>query len=244
MPGRVEGKVVIITGAARGQGAAEARLLAREGAKVVVTDVLAEVDDVAAEVGGLAFRQDVGSAEAWDAVVGATVAELGRIDGLVNNAAIFLTGRLLDTSEEDFRRTTDVNQMSVFLGMRAVAAYMKEQGSGSIVNISSGAGIRATAGSFAYAASKFAVTGMTKVAAVELARYGIRVNSVHPGVIDTPMIAPLHEAGGNAERLVRHTPLRRMARPEEVANMVLYLVSDESSYSTGAEFVVDGGITA
>ncbi|MPY95372.1 MAG: SDR family oxidoreductase [Acidimicrobiia bacterium] len=243
MPGRVEGKVVIVTGAARGQGAAEARLLAREGATVVLTDLRPEGEAVAAEIGGRFQRHDVSSAEQWDSVVSGTLAEHGRVDGLVNNAAILLTGRLLDTTEDDFRRTTDVNQMSVFLGMKAAAAHMKEQGSGSIVNISSGAGIRATAGSFAYAASKFAVTGMTKAAALELGRYGVRVNSVHPGVINTPMIAEMTE-GGRSDRLVRHTPLRRMAQPEEVANLVLFLVSDESSYSTGAEFVVDGGITA
>jgi 3alpha(or 20beta)-hydroxysteroid dehydrogenase len=243
MAGRVEGKVVIVTGGARGQGEAEARLLASEGAKVVVTDVLDAGETVAEEVGGRFFRHDVASAEQWAAVVDATVAEHGRIDGLVNNAAIFVTGRLLDTTEEDFRRVTDVNQVGVFLGLKTVAAQMKETGSGSIVNISSGAGIRATTNGFAYAASKFAVTGMTKAAALELARYGIRVNSVHPGVIDTPMIAALTE-GGRSEQLVRHTPLRRMARPEEVANMVLYLISDEASYSTGSEFVVDGGITA
>jgi 3alpha(or 20beta)-hydroxysteroid dehydrogenase len=245
MPGRVEGKVVIVTGAARGQGAAEARLLAREGATVVVTDVLAEEGQaVADEVGGTFFRHDVSSAEQWAEVVDATVARHGRLDGLVNNAAILVTARLLDTTEEDYRRTVDINQLGVFFGMKAAAEKMKDQGAGSIVNISSGAGIRATVGSFAYAASKFAVTGMTKAGALELGRYGIRVNSVHPGVIDTPMIAPMVGSGGNAEKLVRHTPLRRMAQPEEVANLVLYLISDESSYSTGSEFVVDGGITA
>lgn len=243
MAGRVEGKVVIVTGAARGQGAAEARLLAREGAKVVVTDVL-DGGPVAEEAGGRYLRHDVSSAEQWAEVVDAVVAGHGRIDGLVNNAAILLGARLLDTTEEDYRRIVDVNQIGVFLGMKAVAARMKEQGSGSIVNISSGAGIRATTGSFAYAASKFAVTGMTKAGALELARYGIRVNSVHPGIIDTPMVAPADGDTTFNDRLVRATPMRRMAQPEEVANLVLYLISDESSFSTGAEFVVDGGVTA
>jgi 3alpha(or 20beta)-hydroxysteroid dehydrogenase len=243
MAGRVEGKVVIVTGAARGQGAAEARLLAAEGAKVALTDVLADGQKVADEIGGTFFHHDVTSGERWREIVGATVEEHGRIDGLVNNAGIFQIGRLVDTTEADFRRITDVNQVGVFLGMKAVAPQMIEQGSGSIVNISSGAGIRATAGSFAYAASKFAVTGMTKAGAMELGRHGVRVNSVHPGVIDTPMIASMVE-GGRADRMLRAVPLRRMAVPEEVARLVLYLVSDESSYSTGAEFVVDGGITA
>ena len=246
MPGRVEGKVVIVTGAARGQGAAEARLLAGEGATVVVTDVLAEGQAVADEVGGRFVRHDVASATSWHELVEGVVAEHGRIDALVNNAGIYKVGRLLDTTEDDYRRIIDVNQVGVFLGMQAVAAAMVPTGGGSIVNISSVAGIKGINGALAYGASKFAVTGMTKSAALELGRFEIRVNSVHPGVIDTPMITDLAGDGPGAEeranKMVRHAPIRRLAQADEVGHVVLFLVSDESSFCTGAEFVVDGGL--
>lgn len=239
MGDRLQGKVVIVTGAASGQGAAEARLCREQGAEVVLTDVNADGQHVADECGGVFLRHDVAVADDWAAVVAATVERFGRIDGLVNNAGILAMGRLLETDEETYRRVIDVNQVGVFLGMRHVAPHMVEQGSGSIVNISSGAGIRASGGTFAYVASKFAVTGMTKAAALELGRFGVRVNSVHPGVIDTPMVA-----GGVSDKYARHIPLKRVAQPIEVATLVLYLLSDESSYSTGSEFVVDGGVTA
>ena len=243
---RLAGKVAIITGAARGQGAAEAKLFATEGATVVLTDVLgAEGQATASECGGTFHHHDVSNEEAWQRVVDATLAAHGRIDILVNNAGIFHRARMIDHTLDDFRRVIDINTIGVFLGMRTVAPAMIEQQSGSIVNISSIAGLVGAPNSIAYGASKFAVTGMTKTAAVELARFGIRVNSVHPGVIDTEMI---QEVAGHdearLERIAAATPFRRSAAPEEIANLVLYLASDESSFSSGSEFVADGAVTA
>jgi 3alpha(or 20beta)-hydroxysteroid dehydrogenase len=244
--GRLDGKVAIVTGGARGQGGAEATLFRAEGAQVVVTDVLqAEGQALAEEIGATFVAHDVRSEEAWADVVGRTVELHGRVDVLVNNAGIFQRAKLLDTDLEMYRRIVDVNQVGVFLGMKAVAPVMIEHGAGSIVNISSVAGLRAAAGGFAYGASKFAVTGMTKSAAMELARHGIRVNSIHPGIIETDMITEV--TGGNAERhdrFVRSVPLRRGAEPSEVARLALFLASDDASYCTGSEFVVDGGMTA
>jgi 3alpha(or 20beta)-hydroxysteroid dehydrogenase len=241
MTGRLDGKVVVVTGASQGQGAAEARLFSAEGATVVLTDV--RTDDgnaVADELGAVFITHDVGSAADWDAVMNHVKLTHGRLDGLVNNAAIFERNRLVDTTEDQLRRMLDVNVMSVFFGMKAAVPLMTEHG-GAIVNISSAAGIRASPGSFAYGASKFAVTGMTKTAAYELGELSIRVNSIHPGFIDTGMLPENQKVRENMASIV---PLRRLADPDEVARLALYLVSDESSYSTGSEFVVDGGITA
>jgi len=244
--GRLDGKVAIVTGGARGQGGAEATLFRAEGAEVVVTDVLLDEGEVLAkEIGATFIAHDVRSEEEWAEVVRETTERHGRIDVLVNNAGIFERAKLVDTDLATYRRITDVNQVGVFLGMKAVAPVMIEQGSGSIVNISSVAGLRAAAGGFAYGASKFAVTGMTKSAAIELARHGVRVNSIHPGMIETDMITQV--TGGNAERherFARSVPLRRPADPSEVARLALFLASDDSSYCTGSEFVVDGGMTA
>ena len=244
--GRLDGKVAIVTGGARGQGGAEATLFRAEGADVVVTDVLHDEGEVLAkEIGATFIAHDVRSEEEWAEVARRTLELHGRIDVLVNNAGIFQRARMLDTDLETYRRITDVNQVGVFLGMKTVAPTMIEQGSGSVVNISSVAGLRAAAGGFAYGASKFAVTGMTKSAAMELARHGIRVNSIHPGIIETDMITEV--TGGNAERhdrFVNSVPLRRGADPSEVARLALFLASDDASYCTGSEFVVDGGMTA
>ena len=244
--GRLEGKVALITGGARGQGAAEARLFAREGATVVVADVLDEDGEkTASQCGGTYSHLDVRSEADWQRVVDSIVQQHGRLDILINNAGIFRTGRIVDTTLDQYRQVIEVNQVGVFLGMKAAARPMITQGSGSIVNISSVAGLQGSPGAFAYGASKWAVRGMTKSAAKELGRFGIRVNSIHPGLIDTPMMHELPgiDADGGA-RMLRRNAIRRPAQAEEVANLALYLASDESSYSTGSEFVVDGGSMA
>lgn len=244
--GRLDGKVCIVTGGARGQGGAEAQLFRHEGAEVVITDVLADAGQAhAAAIGATFIQHDVRSEEEWAEVVRQTVERHGRVDVLINNAGIYERAKLLDTTLELYRRIIDVNQVGVFLGMKAVAPTMIAQQSGSIVNISSIAGLLGAANAVAYGASKFAVRGMTKAVALELARYGIRVNSIHPGMIDTDMMTEV--TGGNAERhdrMARAVPLNRPAEADEVASMALYLASDESRYCTGSEFVIDGGITA
>ena len=240
--GRLDGKVVIITGGARGQGAAECRLFVAEGAKVVITDVLdADGEAVAAESGATFIHHDVTDEATWRAVTERTLETYGGITGLVNNAAIVASAGLLATDPATYRRVIDVNQTSVYLGMRAVAPLMAERGGGSIVNISSVAGFRGNAAAFAYAASKWAIRGMSRSAAVELAPSGIRVNSVHPGPIETPMVQNIAPNPGARQLTV---PLGRRGTAEEVASLVLFLISDESSYCTGAEFVVDGGLLA
>ena len=244
---RLSGKVALITGGARGQGEAEARFFVAEGAKVMMGDLL---DDdgarVAAELGDAAAycHHDVTSESDWAAVVEATRSAFGRIDVLVNNAGIFHLIKMLDTTLEEYRNVIDVNQVGTFLGMRAVAPVMIEQGDGgSIVNISSIAGLRGAATAFAYGASKWAVRGMTKSAALELARHRIRVNSIHPGLVSTPMLDEFDKVGGR-EAIRRSVPIGEESAPEEVAKLVLFLASDDSRHSTGAEFVVDGGMTA
>jgi 3alpha(or 20beta)-hydroxysteroid dehydrogenase len=244
--GKLGGRVAIVTGGARGQGGAESRLFATEGAKVVVADVLdAEGRETAAGAGGIFIHHDVTSEASWSALVERAIAEFGRVDVLVNNAGIFRSGRLVDTTLADYRKVIDVNQVGVFLGMKAVAAPMISAQSGAIVNISSIAGMRGSAGAIAYGASKWAVRGMTKSAARELGRFNIRVNSIHPGAIETPMLheIPGVDADGGA-RLMRGVPIRRVADPMEVARLALFLACDDSSYCTGAEFIVDGGSTA
>ena len=213
---------------------------------MVITDVLRdEGEALATQIGATFLPHDVRAEEEWAEVVRQAVARHGGVDILVNNAGIFHRATLLDTDVATYRRIIDVNQIGVFLGMRAVAPAMIERGGGAIVNISSVAGLRASPAGFAYGASKFAVTGMTKTAALELARHGIRVNSIHPGMIETDMITEV--TGGNAERhakFARSVPLKRAADPSEVARLALFLASDDSSYCTGSEFVVDGGMMA
>jgi 3alpha(or 20beta)-hydroxysteroid dehydrogenase len=246
--GRVAGKVVFITGGARGQGASEAGLFCREGAIVVIGDVLdtdGEATAHALRADGFActyVHHDVTSEAAWADVVAAIVATHGRLDVLVNNAGIFPRGGLLDTSLADWEKVIAINQTGVFLGMQAAARVMVEQRSGSIINISSVAGLQGTPGFIGYGASKWAVRGMTKSAAKELAPYGVRVNSVHPGIIETAMLHTFDEISPDVRgALNMRIPLGRTAEAVEVAQLVLYLGSDESSYSTGSEFVVDGG---
>ena len=248
---RLEGKVALITGGARGMGAAEAELFVANGATVVITDVL---DAVGAETakrlssgsGTCVFiHHDVTSEADWSAVVAEVLQSFGQIDILVNNAGIFEQGSILDTTLEAYRRTIDINQVGVFLGMKAVAAHMAGRRKGSIINISSVAGMAGTPGFVAYGASKWAVRGMTKGVAKELAPHGVRVNSIHPGIIDTPMLQTFEAAGEGVREAVRtRIPLGFEAEPIHVANLALYLASDESAYSTGSEFIVDGGWTA
>ncbi len=241
---RLEGKVAIITGAAQGMGASHARKFIEEGAKVVLTDLNKEKGEaLSAELGenALFVSQNVTSTEDWERVVNEAEKAFGRVDVLVNNAGITMAKSILQTTEEEYRRIVDINQLSVFLGMKTVIPAMQKAGGGSIVNISSMNGL--VAGAIGYTDTKFAVRGMTKAAAVECANYGIRVNSVHPGVIATPMVVQ-EDTKAAVEAFSKHIPLKRVAKPEEVSNLVVYLASDESSYSTGSEFVIDGGLTA
>jgi 3alpha(or 20beta)-hydroxysteroid dehydrogenase len=238
---RMAGKIVLISGGARGQGAAEARLVVAEGGKVVIGDVLeAEGRRLAGELGAAAafVRHDVTVEADWAAAVDAARA-LGGLHGLVNNAGIYVPSTLLETDAALFERHMRINQLGCFLGMKAVVAAMERAGGGSIVNISSVAGLRGSPGAIAYSATKWALRGMTKAAAADLAPRRIRVNSVHPGPIDTEMLK-VRTPEQNAERLQR-VPMARMGTAEEVAKLVLFLLSDESAYITGAEVAIDGG---
>ncbi len=238
--GRLAGKVAIITGGARGQGASEGALFAAEGATVYLTDVLAEAGaKTAAEIGATFLDHDVTDPAGWAQVVDRVLADTGRVDVLVNNAGILHWATMTETPLEIWNRVVAVNQTGVFLGMQAVASAMKNQRGGSIVNISSIGGMRGASPCFAYGATKWAVRGMTKGAAQELGPFNVRVNSVHPGIIDTPMMAD-QPIAAMAERV----PLRRYATADEVANLVLWLASDDAAYASGAEFTLDGGQTA
>ncbi|MBC7522252.1 MAG: glucose 1-dehydrogenase [Sandarakinorhabdus sp.] len=237
--GRVAGKVALVTGGARGMGAAHARRLVTEGACVVIGDILdGEGAALAAELGAAAryLHLDVTKPDDWAAAVSLCVTDFGGLHILVNNAGIFGGAAIVDHPLDLWQRIMDINLTGVSLGIRAATAAMIASGGTSIINISSVAGLRGAAGGSAYVASKFGVRGLTKAVAAELAPFGIRCNSVHPGIIDTPMAENLNTQGYDY-------PLGRMARADEVTNLVLYLASDESSYSTGAEFVVDGGLT-
>lgn len=244
--GRVTGKVAIVTGAARGMGLAHARQLVENGASVMLTDMLDADGQAAAEQLGPRARYlhlDVTKETDWQRIVATTEATFGPVSVLVNNAGIVAYSPIESMLESDYRRVVDVNQVGVFLGMKSVFPSMKKSGGGSIVNISSVAGLIGASHAMAYTASKFAVRGMTKAAAVEFAQHNIRVNSVHPGLIRTPMTAPSPESEASVAQFIAATPLRRAGEVDEVASIVLWLASDESSYSTGSEFVVDGGLT-
>ena len=248
---RLENKVALISGGARGMGAAEARMFAREGAKVVIGDVLeAEGRQVEAQIneaGGecIFVLLDVTQESQWQHAVETAVARFGRLDVLVNNAGIVLRGILEDTSAEDWDKVMDVNAKGVFLGTRAAISEMKKSGGGSIVNISSISGIVGQSDiQPVYNASKGAVRIFTKSAAIQYAKEGIRVNSVHPGSIDTPMAGDRLNDPELQRQANERTPLGRTAHPDEVAYGVLFLASDESSFMTGSELVIDGGATA
>ena len=244
--GRVTGKVAIITGGARGMGAMHGQRLVEEGAKVMLTDVLdAEGTAVAKALGANAryLHHDVTNEAEWKQIIAETEKAFGPVSVLVNNAGIVLFGSIENSTEADYRRVIDVDQVSVFLGMKSVLPSMKRAGGGSIINISSIAGLIGSSQAIGYSAAKFAVRGMTKSAAIEFAPYNIRVNSIHPGLIRTPMTMPSPEAEASMQMMIDATPARRAAEPVEVSNVVLLLASDETRFSTGAEFVVDGGFT-
>ncbi len=255
MTGRLAGKVALVTGAASGLGAETARRLESEGAAVMLSDLsIAEGEGVTAGIvaaGGRAafIAHDVTSEEAWDATVIATTTAFGRLDILVNNAGIVGNQlELMTHSLADWRRILAVNLDGVFLGMRAVGPVMAGQGSGSVINLSSILGKVGMANTAAYSASKGGVLMLTKAAAVEWASLGIRVNSVHPGFIDTPMVANALYASENGNEMrsaiIAAHPLGRLGVPREIADAVVFLASDEASFMTGAELVVDGGYTA
>ena len=243
--GRMDGKVALVTGGARGMGASHVQAMVREGARVVFGDVLdAEGEALAESLGDAAVfvHQDVTSAADWDTLVRTAEDSFGPVSVLVNNAGIGPAGSFEDSSEEMFRRTLDINLVGPWLGIKAVIPSMRRAGGGSIVNISSAAGLIGNANYSAYTSSKFGVRGLTKAAAAELGPDHIRVNSVHPGMIATSMLADTPPEV--LERAAAAIPLGRIADPAEVTALVLYLASDESSYSTGSEFIVDGGVTA
>ena len=234
----LDGKVALVTGGSRGIGEAIARTLVRDGATVVIADVLDEPGERLAEALGVDYLHlDVTDPDAWAAVVASITERHGRLDVLVNNAGIATAASIAKQELAEWNRVLEVNLTGVFLGIQAVAPVMKEQQAGSIVNVSSVDGLRGSIALHAYVASKFGVRGITKSTGLELARYGVRVNSVHPGFIATGMTAHL-----DPERM--GIPLGRAADPAEVAELVAFLASDASSYSTASEFVVDGGITA
>jgi 3alpha(or 20beta)-hydroxysteroid dehydrogenase len=243
---RLQGKVAIITGAARGQGAAEARLFVEEGADVVLVDVRDDLGEVVAkELGDHAVycHLDVGDESGWAGVVAETMSRFGHVDVLVNNAAILHLAALEDTTLADFERVVRVNQIGPFLGMRSVVSPMRDSGGGSIINVSSADGRVGMNGVAAYSSTKFAIRGLTQVGALELGKYGIRVNTLHPGGVETPIGAPRQPDGSESPFFLKH-PIPRIGQPREIAYVALFLASDESSYVTGAEFVADGGQTA
>ncbi|MGD9598415.1 MAG: SDR family NAD(P)-dependent oxidoreductase [Steroidobacteraceae bacterium] len=243
---RLAGKIAIVTGAARGMGAAIARRFAEEGATVSLTDVLPEVEATARAIGptATAFIHDVTDEARWQQIVADIVARHGRIDVLVNNAGILMFKDVLSTSVAELRRVLDVNAVGTFIGMRTVAPHMIRQRKGSIVNNSSCDGISPANSLVAYASSKFAVRGMTKVAALELGPHGVRVNSVHPGGINTAMVNPQQAPADALNRGMTWFPAQRVGDPVEAAHCFVFLASDESGYCMGAELAVDGGLVA
>lgn len=243
---RLDGKVAIISGGARGMGAATSRLFAEAGAKVAIADVLEpEGTALAAELGDAAcfVKLDVTSEESWAAAVKHAEAVFGPVDILVKNAGVLLFKGLLQTTAEDYRRVIEVNLVGEFLGIKAVAPGMVARRRGAIVNISSVDGMKGANGLAAYASSKWGVRGLTKVAAMELGHLGVRVNSVHPGGVDTNMTNHDGAAREKVSERFRNIPLQRVGAPEEVAGATLFLASDDASYIAGSEIVVDGGMT-
>ena len=249
--GRLDGKVALISGGARGQGATEARMLAMEGASVVFGDILddagKQVEAQIRELGGEAtyVHLDVTSEADWQSAVDTAVSAYGKLNVLVNNAGILIRKTLEETTGEDWDRIMSINAKGVFLGTRAAIPAMREAGGGSIVNISSTAGlVSSPSGSASYTATKGAVRLLTKSTAIQYAREGIRCNSVHPGPIETDMIQDSLNDPAQMELRMQRLPMGRVGKPEDVAYGVIYLASDESSFVTGSELVIDGGTTA
>ncbi|MET7457850.1 glucose 1-dehydrogenase [Streptomyces sp. NPDC005574] len=248
---KLDGRVVIVTGGARGQGEQEARLFREEGARVVVADVLDDQgEELAKELDARYVHLDVSREADWTAAVAATKEAYGKIDGLVNNAGILRFNALLDTPVEEFMQVVQVNQVGCFLGIKTVAPHIAAAGGGTIVNTASYTAVTGMAAVGAYAATKHAILGLTRVAALELAGRHIRVNAMCPGAIDTPMsnpsrLDPAADPGETAralDELYRGlVPLGRIGRPQEVARLALFLSCEDSSYITGQPFVIDGG---
>jgi 3alpha(or 20beta)-hydroxysteroid dehydrogenase len=250
--GRLDGKVALISGGARGMGKSHARHFVAEGARVVIGDVLDDKGEyVAGKLGADLCRyvhHDVTSETDWAAAVATTVAAFGRLDVVVNNAGVLTHATIAETTADEFRRVLDINLVGCFLGVRAAIGPMTDAGGGSIVNISSVEGFAGAAGLSAYSASKFGIRGVTRAAAQELGHAGIRVNSVHPGGVMTRMVMESAKAftgvdsGQDMEQFIKNMPIPRFAEPIEISRLVAFLASDEASYVTGAEFVADGGI--
>lgn len=245
---KLQGKVSLITGASMGMGKSHAKSFIKEGATVYLADIDAKKGkETAQELGDKAhfIQLDVTDENNWKKVIQHIEEESGKLDVLVNNAGISIFKPLVDMTTDDYMKTININQLSVFLGMKYSMPLLEKSDSASIINISSIEGIKGSSGGYGYVSSKFAVRGLTKSAALEFADKNIRVNSVHPGAVETPMVL---EATGeqkkNIELFIQTIPMKRMAQAEEVSKMVLFLASDESSYSTGSEFIIDGGILA
>ncbi|MER0244333.1 glucose 1-dehydrogenase [Streptomyces sp. HSW2009] len=247
---RLAGKVALITGATGGLGTATAELFAREGARLVLTDIAeGPLHDLAERIGArgaevVVARLDVSSAREWDEVITLVRDQFAALDVLVNLAGIVDWPGIEDTREEDWDRVVDVNQKGTWLGMRAAMPLLRASGNASVVNTSSVLGLVGSGAAAAYQASKGAVRLLSKTAAVEYARQGVRVNSVHPGVIVTPMIQELLDEQGDQQPDIQRTPMRRAGRADEIAPAILFLACDDSSFVTGSELVVDGGLTA
>lgn len=243
--GKLENKVAVITGGAGGMGTAHAERFIKEGSKVVIADLGTSNGEKAAEELGenaVFVELDVTDESSWENLVKKTEETFGPIDILINNAGIVASRSIKDTSYEDYKKTIAINQDGIFLGMKHVHSSMKKVEMGSIVNISSISGIVGNANNSAYVASKFAVRGLTKAAAAEFAEDNIRVNSIHPGTIRTAMTEQ-EDVKEMVQEMIKMVPMKRLAEPEEITNLVVYLASDEASYSTATEFIADGGLT-
>lgn len=242
---RLQNKVAIVTGGARGMGAATVRVFAAEGAKVIIADVLdADGEKLAAELGKsvLFVHHDVTDENSWNAVIDKATQTFGPVDVLVNNAGVLLFRTLAETSKADFERVIDINLVGTFLGTKLLGMQMAARGRGSIINVSSVDGMKGANGLGAYCSSKWGIRGLTRVAAMEFGHKGVRVNSVHPGGIDTAMGNPYAEQKADVNKRYTMVPAQRVGEPEEVARTSLFLASDDASYLCGAEIAVDGGM--